>query len=352
MLAVASPRMSDGREEIIQTVIDETLDRPFAILRRQLAERLSREFAAAEEKAAQAADGARNMAVEALEHAVRRIHQASSITEVGVALLETASPYCGRAALLVHKGECFVGWRTGKAIAGNDLADAWARLQIPLSKAPALAQVVESRDAVISLRLADHLSPELVEILSAAPEKKAYLFPLLLRQKVVAILYADGSAEADGVQAAALSLLCSVAEAWIEVLSGRPSAAPQREPGGPARLELSAAQPRSAPPGWESLPPAERDIHLRAQRFARVLVADLQLYRAPEIREGKKAGNLYGRLKEEIDKSREVYQRKFGPSLTGGVDYFHLELVHSVAGDQEELLGPDYPGPIAEPIFG
>ncbi len=169
MLAVASPRMSDGREEIIQTVIDETLDRPFAILRRQLAERLSREFAAAEEKAAQAADGARNMAVEALEHAVRRIHQASSITEVGVALLETASPYCGRAALLVHKGECFVGWRTGKAIAGNDLADAWARLQIPLSKAPALAQVVESRDAVISLRLADHLSPELVEILSAAP---------------------------------------------------------------------------------------------------------------------------------------------------------------------------------------
>ncbi len=37
MLAVASPRMSDGREEIVQAVVEETLDRPFATLRQQLA---------------------------------------------------------------------------------------------------------------------------------------------------------------------------------------------------------------------------------------------------------------------------------------------------------------------------
>ena len=73
-------------------------------------------------------------------------------------------------------------------------------------------------------------------------------------------------------------------------------------------------------------------MHLRAQRFARLLVADLQLYRAAEIREGKQMRNLYGRLKEEIDKSREAYHRKFGQTAAG-MDYFHLELVRTLARD-------------------
>lgn len=92
-------------------------------------------------------------------------------------------------------------------------------------------------------------------------------------------------------------------------------------------------------------------MHLRAQRFARLLVADLQLYRAAEIREGKQMRNLYGRLKEEIDKSREAYYRKFGQTAAG-MDYFHVELVRTLAGDDEGLLGPDYPGPTVGALMG
>jgi hypothetical protein len=90
---------------------------------------------------------------------------------------------------------------------------------------------------------------------------------------------------------------------------------------------------------------------VRAQRFARVLVADLQLYRAPKIREGKRERNLYGLLKYEIDRSREVYQCKFGQTAAGDIDYFHLELVRTLAGADEALLGPDYPGPLVGPTL-
>lgn len=347
--------MPDGREEINQA-LEEALDQPFSTLRRALGNRLSRELAAAEEvAAARGAEAARNSATEALELAVRRIRHASSITEIGSALLETASQYCGHAALLVHKGESVTGWRAGGASAeANGAAEAWARLQVAVAAAPAFGQVIETRDAVVSLCLPDHLSPALVELLGAGPGEKIYLFPLSLRQKVVAILCAHGPGPGAGLQPAALGLLCSLTEAWMEVLSFRPAAQPARERDeeeGAARPQPAAAQARPMPPGWETLSPGERDMHLRAQRFARVLVADLQLYRPSEIREGRGSGNLYGRLKEEIDKSREAYQRKFGQPPTANIDYFHLELLHTLAGDLASLLGPDYPGPVTEAIF-
>jgi hypothetical protein len=146
-------------------------------------------------------------------------------------------------------------------------------------------------------------------------------------------------------------LLSAAAELAIEAVSSRPQ--PRERGTEPDRLELAGARPAVRPPTeWDKMSPEERDIHLRAQRFARVLVADLQLYRSQEIREGRRSRNLYGLLRDEIDKSREVYLRKFGQSAAGGVDYFHLELLHTLAENQEELLGPDYPGPVDAALVG
>jgi hypothetical protein len=347
--------MPDGREEI-NNALEETLDHPFSALRRELGERLSRDLAGAEERAAaRSAESARNAATEALELAVRRIRHAASITGAGSALLETASQYCGHAALLVHKGEFLTGWRAGGASAEtNGAAEEWSRLEIPVAKAPALGQAIETRDAVVSLCLADHFSAELVDLLGAGPDEKIYLFPLSLRQKVAAILCAHGASPAGSLQPAALGLLCAVTEAWMEVLSSRPPQQPAQERNEDeeaVRPQAASASTGAMPPGWENLSPSERDLHLRAQRFARVLVADLQLYRAFEIREGRQSGDLYERLKEEIDKSRDAYQRKFGHPPTAGIDYFHLELVRTLAGGQASVLGPNYPGPVTEVIF-
>jgi hypothetical protein len=280
---------------------------------------------------------ARTSVLESLDAAVRRLRQTSSITDIGAALLETASAWAERVALFVHRGDTLTGWRA----IGFDCA-----MEISVSQAPALAQAIETGEAVISLAVADHLSEALVTRLGLESSQKVYLFPLCLRRSVVALLYADGAA-----QPAALELLSAVAELAIEAVSSRPQ--PREKVAEPDRLDLPGARPTPrAPTDWDKMSPEERDIHLRAQRFARVLVADLQLYRSQEIREGKRARNLYGQLREEIDKSREVYLRKFGQSAAAGIDYFHLELLHTLAENQEELLGPDYPGPMTASLVG
>lgn len=344
--------MADELTEAIQAALGQAFDK-VALLRQELGGRLLRECATVLEAATtraseQAARSARSAMAEALHAAVRRIRLASNVTEIGAALLETASAHCGRAALMVHKGDTLTGWRAC-GFTGNEFAELLARFQLPVREAPALAHAIETRDAVVALGTPLQLSPALVELFGIPPDEKTYLFPLSLRQTVVAILYADSLGAAGGIQPAALELLCAVSEASIEALSSRrPMTSQARsDEAEPQRLELPVPlHPEAEPPDWNALSPSERDIHLRAQRFARVLVADLQLYRAQEIREGKKMRNLYSRLKDEIDKSREVYYRKFGSTVATGIDYFHLELVSRVSGGEEALLGPDYPGPM------
>jgi len=341
--------------ERIQQILVDAFDRPLAEARENLAELLMRESAAAGKASEQAARAARQAALESLNVAVRRIRNATSITEIGAALLESAGAYCGRVALLVNKGESLTGWRaygfqrdgSRDQITPESRAEAWATLQIPVSSAPALAQAIESREAVVSLGIPAHLSPQLIEALALGSEEKIYLFPLSLRRTVVGVICADATGAPEGVQTAGLELLCAVAEASMEALSSRPQqhAVTEPETGG-LELPVSRVESHRVPTDWNQMSPSERDMHLRAQRFARVLVADLQLYRAQEIRDGRRVRNLYGRLKDEIDKSREVYYRKFGQSATAGIDYFHLELVRTLAEDQEALLGPDYPGPL------
>jgi hypothetical protein len=349
--------MAEPLTEIVEKALAETFDAPVASLRHSLGERLASDAEAARSQAAaEAARAARTSTAEALNGAVRRIRQASSITDIGSTLLETAGAWAGRVALLVHKGDRLSGWRAygfeSMAPESDGFAEAWAAFQIGIAEAPALGQAVETREAVISLSVPDHLSPGLVALLGLQPEDKVYLFPLCLRGQVVAVLYADGRGAAEDVQPAALESLCGVAEIAMEAFSTRPQ--PRARETGPGRLDLSAAvsAQRPAPADWNQMSGEDRDVHLRAQRFARVLVADLQLYRSQEIREGKQDRNLYGRLRDEIDKSREVYQRKFGYTAAGSVDYFHLELLHTLADDQEDLLGPDYPGPSVASAVG
>jgi hypothetical protein len=91
----------------------------------------------------------------------------------------------------------------------------------------------------------------------------------------------------------------------------------------------------------------DHDLRLRAQRFARVRVAEIQLYEAAAVQSGRAARNLYQALRPQIDSAREAFRERF---LTAGQpvsDYLHAELVRTLANEDAELLGPDYPGSMA-----
>jgi hypothetical protein len=85
----------------------------------------------------------------------------------------------------------------------------------------------------------------------------------------------------------------------------------------------------------------------RAQHFARVRVAEIQLYHAAAMRNGRNARDVYGALKAQMDAAREAYREKFLTPVNGTADELHVEFVRTLANDDATLLGPDYPGPLA-----
>jgi hypothetical protein len=93
-------------------------------------------------------------------------------------------------------------------------------------------------------------------------------------------------------------------------------------------------------------PVLREETQLRAQRFARVRVAEIQLYHAAAMKSGRAAGDVYGALKEQIDAAREAYRENFLTPMNGTADYLHTEFVRTLANDDAALLGPGYPGPL------
>ena len=88
----------------------------------------------------------------------------------------------------------------------------------------------------------------------------------------------------------------------------------------------------------------ERRLHNDARRFARLLVSEIKLYNEQKVSQGRSEGDLYPRLREYIDRSREMYDKRVKPEVAQRYDYFHNELVTTLAEGDESKLGSAYPG--------
>lgn len=88
----------------------------------------------------------------------------------------------------------------------------------------------------------------------------------------------------------------------------------------------------------------EKRYHNEARRFARLLVSEIKLYNEQKVRDGRDAGDLYNRLREDIDRSRQMYDKRVRPEVAGRYDYFHHELVSALAEGDASKLGEAYPG--------
>ena len=88
----------------------------------------------------------------------------------------------------------------------------------------------------------------------------------------------------------------------------------------------------------------ERRLHNDARRFARLLVSEIKLYNEQKVNEGRDSSDLYDRLREAIDRSREMYDKRVQPQVAAKFDYFHYELVSNLAEGNDAKLGGNYPG--------
>jgi hypothetical protein len=94
------------------------------------------------------------------------------------------------------------------------------------------------------------------------------------------------------------------------------------------------------------LTPDEQALHLRAQRTAKVRVAQIRISESEALRRGVQARDIYGALRPSIDAARAEYQQAYMSQTPTMVDYLHLEITRSLAHEDSRLLGQDYPGPI------
>lgn len=207
---------------------------------------------------------------------------------------------------------------------------------LPASAAGAFAGAIESKDPVIALRTAAEVSEAL-----SSPEEgaRAHIVPVLNGSRVAAIVFA---ASRDYTDVNALELIAGMASAVLERQANtslhaqiaKPAAAPANGTAAPVRQIL---------PAWADLSAQHRTMHIQAQRFSRVKVAEMQLARPEVLRAAREQGNLYLLLKNEIDTARQAYATLF-MTIPSMVDYLHLELVRSAAEGDESKLGADYPG--------
>ncbi len=342
-----------GIEQIVEKVISKVLDRHMDGLRDELVSNVLDEVKPQLGKSGETGSGG----AEGLLKAIAAIHTATNQRDVLRALLENTAAYCGRAALFVLKGGSATGWN------GHALPDSIKDFALDANKG-AMAEVVSSHAAYAGG--SEEMDEKFVSQFGAPSDGRCLIVPLMLKEKVAAILYADAGTEKKGhLESAAIQLLVLTTGTWLEVAAGRKPAGAEapvaKAAAAHAGASFSDPFAAHAPAFSGTAAPAEveeasargsslagmsaedADVHRKAQRFARLLVDEIKLYNQAKLMEGRKNKDLYDRLKEDIDKSRSTYQKRYGQTVAGPADYFAQELIRSLAEDDVSLLGSNFP---------
>ncbi len=337
-------QLERGWREQIEQVIEERFAELTDQLGREVKDRVAEQVASrlASVKSACRIETEQRLAAR-LNQAARRLRQADNEEEWAAVLTDAAAGSCPRVAVFGVKGGLVELPQRGRTETsdGEQATRSPERNRVPLAEAPAFRSVIETGETVVTLHNAGELSGPISQALPAPPGSKVVLLPVIHGGEVAAVLYAENGK--DTAQLPLLELLAALAGA------ARPDGAEkagEKSPDLVAITEMKSAG-GSASPAWCELPQQEQETHLRAQRFARVQTAQLRLYHSSAVSRGRVEQNLYGVLGEEIDAGREAFREQFLSRCSSMVDYFHLELVHTLANDDESLLGPNYPGPLA-----
>lgn len=266
----------------------------------------------------------REETLSALNQVLRRLRQYQGESEWAAVLLDAMSRFSSECALFAI---CNSRYEL-RAARGLVLAEG---LRVDPATANALLTAATSKDVVVALKTVREAGPELAQ---AAQGTRMCAAPVLNQERVVALLVVF-AAEAP-VSA-------------VEVIAGMASLVLERRLNAELAVQILPAAITSAPraerrlPAWADLNEEDRVLHMRAQRFARMKVAEMQLAQPEAGRAGREQNNVYLFWKSAIDAARDGYRNQFMANRTM-VDYLHLELVRTAAEGDEKKMGADYPG--------
>ena len=266
--------------------------------------------------------------------AARRLDGANDQVEALVRFLEEGLRHASRVALLVERDGRMEVWK--RAGFGGSADE---RRGAPLPEDPALARVREGLPQALPRGNA------ISRALGAEDAVEAVILPFSVRESVSGAVYADAVADGrsrfdpDGI-----ALLTWIAGLAVDRLAGRqlvpaPALRPiERPASAPGDAALPAASGNGPVGGPLAAPPPD-DRRDEARRFARLLASEIKLYNEGAVREGLERGNLYFRLRDDIERGRRLYEERVPPDVRQNGDYYYEELVDVLAGGRAEALG-------------
>jgi hypothetical protein len=283
-----------------------------------------------------------------LNSAVSSIQDGGAQPEILRALLEGAAKFSGRAALFVIRAGTAAGWQAR----GFDDDDGIKKFSVDTSDGLASRAV---QDRMPAAAAAAEFDSKFVSAVGNPTDGNAVVLPLVVKEKVAALMYADAGTGDGTLDPSALHLLVRAAGQWLEVLALRkagggaaaaaePEKEPQPEP--PPKAPPRAAEPPPPPPKppEPEIPAEDQEVHKKAKRFAKLLVDEIKLYNQGKVNEGRQKRDLYDRLKEDIEKSRATYEKRYGQTPASSGDYFNREVIRILAENDASLLGGNFPG--------
>ena len=322
---------ASARPSILRKVLEEQ----FSVLAGELATLHEQELSSRETEQRQTLRGE---LAENLNQAVRLLRQAENLQQISAVLAESSTAFSQLLAVFSVDGDSVRAERVRGLSA--EAAGQFSGLEFSITGAAAFTGAIETGDPVVAMTTPREISGALAQIFAHKPDDRACVLPLMVRGRAVGLIYASG-----GVEMAPLELLAQTASLVLETRN-RP-VEPARKPELVTIQGTPEAVPRrSIPASWMELSPADQEMHLRAQRFARVQVAGMQLFSPELVGQGRASKDLYGALQKEIDPAREIFRQMFVTANATVVDYFHLELLRTLANDNASLLGEKYPGPL------
>ena len=272
-----------------------------------------------------------------LNAAAAAIQESASQADILRHLLEGAARFAGRVALFVVKGNAISGWQ-GIGFEDND---AIKTLSIQTGSGLVGKAIQAKNPAAGSLKEFD---TGFVTSMKAPAEGQCLVLPLVVKDKVAAVIYADaGTVPGGTLDSSGLQALTRFAAIWLELAAlrkaGGTSATEETAQPQPAAA-MAASAPASAPAVAGS---EEDELHKKARRFAKLLVEEIKLYNQPRVEEGRQHKDLYDRLKVDIEKSRSTYDKRYAESAVASADYFTQELIRILADNDASLMGAGFP---------
>jgi hypothetical protein len=252
-------------------------------------------------------------ASERLVGAIKLIGQARSLTEILEALVTQVGLEAQRVGVFLVRGNRLASCRLG-AFEGAGID---GRVDLALEEAGVLAAAVRDNTTVTDETGDDAPS-------FAKPAAEGVAVPIALSGEVVAVLYADHGVTESWRETA--EVLARYGARCLEVLTAFKVA---RSMAHPQQADASAA-------GHDSSADAEADV--AARRYARLLVSEIKLYHEAEVVSGREARDLATRLGGEIARARSQYEQRVPLPVRQRVDFFHDELVRTLAGGDERLF--------------